>query len=1193
MFVRRAGMPLVLICCSIFILFAQSERGTITGAVSDSSGAVVPGATVTITNAATNVATTLTTNQTGNYTAPSLSAGTYDVRVEAGGFRPSEEKGLVLNAATTVRADAILEIGASKQAIEVQASAVQLHTEDAKSSVTISNKLVNDLPLVVGGAVRSPFDLAVLTPESKNLGGDNGFSLGGGQAASYGTTLDGISANTTRALSKSWVSSNSPSVEAITEFTVDTNGFKAEYGHAGGGVMTFVTKSGTNQFHGSAYEFLRNNDFDANNFFNNSKSIPVPIYKQNDFGVTVGGPVWIPKIYNGKDKTFFFFSYEGFRNRNGATGFTTTVPTPEMYQGDFSNWVDASGKQIPIFDPTTQVQNPDGTVTRTQFAGNKIPQSMFSPLAQKALSVFSGSTGLIKPNTSGAPGTIGYVTNNYAVDNGTDVQPVNKWSIKGDHIFNEKHRISGYYGYDRESVVPGPDGPPNLPGLWSNFNDLRQDSDVVRFSWDWALSATRFNHFYAGGDNWRQNHNPLQAYIGNWKDKFCLPNAPDCNQNLVNLSFSNGYFGQYQQPSAFQNQVGGQANNGSENTIYGYNDDFTWIHNNHSFKFGGQYQLSHYNGFGRQCVAGCAGFSYTETGVPNGTNPNAGGNPFASFLLGYADSGSLDTVRFIGQQWPYFAGYFQDDWRVTSKLVLNLGLRWDTTLPPTGLNDEWSNFSPTTPNPGAGGRAGAVIFAGSGPGRVGSRRLADSYFGAFGPHIGFAYSKDSKTVVRGSYARSFGAITTVSGSTHSMGFTLSQSFNNTSGGLYPTFLFDQGLPPWTAPPFINPSVSNGASPSWFQGQEATRPPEFNNFNLSIQRQIGSSMVVEAGYNGVMGSHLQSQLLNYNQVPTSYLTAFGSVAQSIGVLNSKLGSPLANEWGIGEPYPGFIKQWGSRATVAQALRPYPQYSSIDTYAGGGDHSGHSTYHALILSFQKRYTAGLTIQSSYVFSKLLTDSDSYWGSGQAADQYNRRLDKSIGQFDVTHNFKFAAVYDLPFGQGRKYLTRGPASWVLGNWRITSVNLYSSGTPVAVTTSYGLALSNGRTPAYVTSYEGWQPAQWANGSFDPAVDRFFSPYSAGPFPLQGTGTSLDAYGNATRYNPKLRQFPNLTENMSITRLFPIHESVQFEFRAEAFNVFNRVRFGTGSTQLQDPNFGRLTSSGDLLNTPRQLQLALKLYF
>jgi hypothetical protein len=1197
MFTPRVARACVAGLC-LFLLavvagLAQSERGTITGQVRDTSGAVIPGARVVVTDTATNSSTVLTTNDAGEYTAPSLGVGTYTVRVEKQGFRPSEVNGITLNAATTVRADASLEVGSSQQAVEVQASAVQLHTEDAKSSTTISNKLVNDLPLVVGGAVRSPFDLAVLTPESKNLGGDNGFSLGGGQAASYGTTLDGVSANTTRALTKSWVSSNSPSVEAITEFTVDTNGFKAEYGHAGGGVMTFVTKSGTNQFHGSAYEFLRNNDFDANNFFNNSKGIPIPIYKQNDFGATVGGPVWIPKLYKGKDKTFFFFSYEGFRNRNGANGFTTTVPTPEMYQGDFSNWVDANGKQIPIYDPTTQVTAANGTVRRTAFPGNKIPQSLFSPAATAALAAFSGPTGLIKPNTNAAPGTANYVTNNYVIANGTDVQPVNKVSVKGDHIFNEKHRISGYYGYDRESVLPGPDGPPNLPGNWSNFNNTTQNSDVIRFSWDWTFGPTKFNHFYAGGNNWRQNHDPLQASAGNWKSKFCLPNVPDCNQNLVNLSFSNGYFGQYQLPITFQNQIGANANNGSENTIYSYNDDFTWIHNNHTFKFGGQYQLSHYNGFGRQCVAGCAGFSYTETGVPNSTNPNAGGNPFASFLLGYADSGQLDTIRFIGQQYPYFAGFFQDDWRVTSKLVLNLGLRWETTLPPTGLNDRWSDFSPTTPNPAAGGIPGAVIFAGSGPGRVGTRSLANGYWDAFGPHVGFAYSANGKTVLRGSYARSFAAITSVSGSTHNMGFTLTQTFNNTSGGLQPTFLLDQGLPPWTAPPFINPSVSNGSSPSWFQNGEVTRPPEFNNLNFSIQRQIGSSMVADIGYNGVLGSHLQSQLLNYDQVNSAYLTAFGTPAQSTAVLNSKIGSALANQYGITAPYPTFVQQWGSRATVAQALRPFPQYSGIDTYAGGGDHSGHSTYHALVLSFQKRYTAGLTFQTSYVFSKLLTDSDSYWGGGGSADQYNRRLEKSIGQYDVTHNFKFAATYDLPFGKGRQYLTRGPASWILGNWRVTSINLYSSGTPVGITTTTSLPIGNGRTPPYITSYEGWQPAHWTNGNFDPAKDRFFVPYGSGPFPNQGINTPYYGIGNATRYNPKVRQFPNLNENMSVAREFPIHESVRLEFRAEAFNVFNRVRFGTGSTQLQNQSFGQLTGSGDLLNTPRSLQLALKLYF
>jgi hypothetical protein len=1204
---RRFAAVLVCLCCLSCAAFAQSERGTITGVIRDSSGAAVPGATVTVTETATNVATTLSTNGTGEYTVPSLAAGTYSVRVEKEGFRPLQEKGLTLNAATTIRADATLQIGTSTQEVEVQASAVQLHTEDAKSSTTISNTLVNNLPLVVGGAVRSPFDLATLTPESKNLGGDNGFSLGGGQAASYGTTLDGVSANTTRALSKSWVGSNSPSVEAITEFTVDTNGFKAEYGHAAGGVMTFVSKSGTNQFHGSAYEYLRNNDFDSNNFFNNaagrnadgSLKKPVPIYKQNDFGFTAGGPVWIPKIYHGKDKTFFFFSYEGFRNRNGANGYSTTVPTPEMYNGDFSNWVDSKGKQIPIFDPTSQVTNPDGTVTRPQFAGNKIPQSLFSPAAVKALQVYQNGAGILKPTGNAAPGTLGYVTNNYSVTTGTNVQPVNKLSVKGDHIFNDKHRISGYYGYDRESQVPGPQGPSTLPGLYTNYNDTQQASDVVRFSWDWTMSATKFNHFYAGGNNWRQNHNPPQEYINGWKD--CLPNVPECNDNLAVFSFSNGYFGQYQAfPGGFQNQIGGQANNGSENTIYSYNDDFTWIHNSHTFKFGGQYQLSHYNGFGRQCEAGCVGFNFLETGVPNGSDPNAGGNPFASFLLGYADSGSLDTVRFIGQQYPYFAGFFQDDWRVSSKLVLNLGLRWETQLPPTGLDDRWSDFSATTPNPGAGGILGAVLFAGSGPGRVGSRTLANGYWKAFGPRLGFAYSADSKTVFRGSYALSYGAVTTVSGSTHTMGFTLTQSFNNGSGGVFPAFPLDQGLPSWQAPPFINPSVTNGSSPSWFQNGEVTRPPEFHNFNFSIQRQLGSSMVAEVAYNGVMGTHLQTQLLNYNQLNPDYLTAFGSIDQSTAVLNSKLGSTLANQAGITEPYPGFTKFWSTHggATVRQALRPYPQYNGIDTYAGGGDHSGHSTYHAAIISFEKRYAAGLTFQTSYVFSKLLTDSDSYWGSGTAADHFNRGLEKSIGQFDVTHNFKFAGVYDLPFGKGRRFLTSGPGAWVLGNWRISSVNLYSSGQPIGVTTSYGLPLFNGRNPAYVTSYDGWLSTP-QNGSFDPnpaapnGGDRFFVPFKSGPFPSQGKGTALNGYGNATRYNPKARYFPNLTENVSVTRVFPIHEAIRMEFRAEAFNVFNRVRFGTGSTQLQDPNFGRLTSSADLLNSPRQLQLALKLYF
>lgn len=1154
----------------------QSERGSISGTVTDASGAVVPEARVTVTDVATNTSVTLVTSPAGDYTAPNLSIGRYTVRVEKQGFRAAAITDLTVNAATNVRADVNLQVGAAEQVVEVQASAVQLQTESAKTSVTVTNKLVDELPLVVGGALRSPFDLAQLTPEAKNIGGDNGFILGGGQAAAYTATLDGVSANTSRALSMSWVATNAPSLEAITEFTVDTNGFKAEYGHSSGGVMTFSSKSGTNDLHGSAYEFLRNNDLDANYFFSNLRGIPRQIYKQNDFGGSLGGPIWIPKIYNGKNKSFFFASYEGFRNRTGANAFTTTVPTPEMYNGDFSNWVDKNGKMIPIYDPTSQTTDANGNVTRNVFPNNQIPKSLFDPLSVQALNIYQSTSGVLKPNNGAAPGTVGYVNNNYLVTKGSTVTPYNKFSIKGDHNFSEKNRLSGYYGYNRQSLVAGPQGDPNLPGLYTTFNDLQQASDVFRMSWDHTFRPTLFNHFYAGGNNWRQDHKPPAEYIGNWKSKFCLPNVPNCNDNLINLAFS-GY-----------GSWGGTADNGSENTIYSFNDDLSWIKGRHQFKAGGMYQRTHYNGFGRQCEAGCVSFNTTETGRPGDTNfTTGGGNAFASFLLGWADYGSLDTVRFIGQEWPYFSGYFQDDLRVSSKLVLNLGVRWETTLPPIEAHNRWSDFSPATPNPEAGGIPGALIYAGSGAGRQGSRALADSYYRAFGPHLGFAYQMDSKTVIRGSYAISYGQLQTVTGSTHQKGFTLTTGFSNSSNGIQPTFLFKDGLPPWQAPPFISPSFANGQSIPWWQGREATRPPEMHNFNFSIQRQLSSTSVLELTYSGVMGTHLIAGLLQYDQINPTYLNTLGA-----SLLTQSVTSPAAVAAGITPPYPNFVTDWGSRATVNQALRPYPQYSGIDTSSGAGDHSGHSTYHAAVVRFEKRYGNGVSLQTSYVFSKLLTDADSYWPGANAMDFFNRHLEKSIGQYDITHNFKLGLVYELPFGRGKSMLSHGIGATVLGNWRLSATTYYSSGQPIAVYTTYGVPIFNGGDRPYVTSYDGWR-APTKGGSFDPSVDSFFVPYGTGPFPKQGTGTSLNGLGNETRYNPKLRYFPNLNENFSIAKSFPIHEQLRLDFRGEFFNAFNRVRFGTGSQTLQDPNFGQLTSNGDILNTPRQIQFALKLYF
>ena len=299
----------------------------------------------------------------------------------------------------------------------------------------------------------------------------------------------------------------------------------------------------------------------------------------------------------------------------------------------------------------------------------------------------------------------------------------------------------------------------------------------------------------------------------------------------------------------------------------------------------------------------------------------------------------------------------------------------------------------------------------------------------------------------------------------------------------------------------------------------------------------------------------------------------------------------------------MADWGSRATVAQALRPFPQYNGINTLSGGGDHSGHSTYHAAIARIEKRFSNGLTFSSSYVFSKILTDADSYWpgtNGGEAfrsfegnaaADHYNRGLEKSISSYDVTHNFKLGLSYELPFGKGKPMLAHGVASAILGNWRVSATNYYGSGQPLGIGTTYSLPIFAGRQVPYVSSNTGWRAPY--SGQFDPSVDNFFVPYGSGPFPAQGAGTPYNGIGNVSRYNPKIRQFPNYNENFSLAKTFPIREQLRLDFRAEFFNAFNRVRFGNGVQVIQDPNFGHLTSNTDILNTPRQIQFALKLYF
>ena len=1163
-------------------LWGQGDRGLITGTVKDATGAGVPNAQLTANHLATNTNYKTTSTASGDFTVASLPVGDYRVRIENTGFKTYVANDVAVAAGATVRLDVTLELGATQQTIEVNASAVSLTAETARVATEVSARLVDGLPLLVNGAVRSPFDLATTTAEVAG-GSDSTFRIGGGRIGAFGVTLDGTAATVARPDAQvSWGQINAPSVEALTEFSVESGGFKAETGHASGGTLSFVSKSGTNELHGDAYEFLRNQDLDARGFFAAQKAV----YKQNDFGVTVGGPVWLPRIYNGRNRTFFFFSYEGFRNRVGATATPYTVPPPEFFTGDLHNWVNSTGRMIQIYDPSTTTLV-GSTYQRTPFPNNQIPQSQFDPVA-KAIMAYAQP--LVKPNLPGlVPGTSAYVRNN-AVSFGTAQFPNNKYSIKADQVITSKQKIAFLFGRTREQDLGAGIGTPTLPIPLSG-NPGYNRSDIYRLSYDYTLSPTWLNRFYAGGNNWRQNHGAYSTFKDapqsdgiptvstGWKDKgICVPNWPDCNLNFPIENFSD------------ETTWGVGAPNGSDNLVAEFRDDMTKVKGSHTFKWGYYYNNTHYNGFGLTYIAGSENFSYLNTAIPLDTSQQTG-SAFASFLLGQASGYRLDTNRYIAGQYRTHQMYFQDDWRVTPHLTLNLGLRYEINLAPIYGNDILSNFDPSVPNPGADGRLGALVFAGFGQGRQNTHSLAPNWYGGVGPRLGFAYALNNKTTIRGAATRSYGPVINPLGSTHYLGFVQQITVStDPSQGLTPLFTLKNGAPFWAPVPQIDPSVSNGnTNVPYYNGKTATRESGELTYAFNIQRQIGNSMVAEIGYLGTLASDIQSSLLAYDQIPYQSLPANLNPFTAAGrtLLTSQITSAAAAAAGINAPFSQFTKVFGSGATVGQALRPYPQYALIDTISGGGDRLGHSTYHSMMLKLSKRYSAGLTLQASYVLSKALTDADNYSSSPTSMDASNLRLEKSIAGFDQTHNVKLTYVYELPFGKGKPYLAgRGVASAVVGGWRLAGIQQYVSGTPISVGTTVSFPIFNGTNRATVPTYDGWR-APVKGGKFDPFVDTFLQPASF--FGAQPT----TQFGNETRFNPKLRSWPGFNENFSLSRSIRLHsEQQRLDLRWETFNLFNRTQFGSlsGGATIQNPNFGLWRTQA---NTQRRMQVSVKLYW
>lgn len=1180
---RALRMPILLPVVWTGVCLAQADRGMIAGVATDAGGAAIPGVTVRATEVATNRAFNAVSNESGDFSLTSLPLGVYRVKVDKEGFQSVVHEGVRIDAGVTVRLDTKLALGAVQQTVVVSAEGgAQLQTDDAKVQNVVPDELIAGLPTVVAGQMRSPFDLAGITAQVN--GGDQDFRIGGGQQGAFGVTLDGASANTNRAGSTTWAAVNAPSLDAITQFTVETNGFKAEFGRAGGGLVSFVSKSGTNQIHGTAFDFIRNNAFDARGFFN----FVTPVYRQHDFGGTLGGPVVIPKLYNGRNRTFFFVSYEGFRNRVGGATTFAALPPKEFYDGDFRNAVsrtrnpDGSYIMYQVYDPaTTRFDAERNQYTRDPFPENRVPQARFDGITRKVID-------LVRPAMTGAfrtdvvPGTPQYWLENYW-QRGTSVNPNDKLSFKVDHTLTDRHRLSAYYAYSKRTGVPGPSGPPGIPGIMNPYTSPRNTSPVWRGSWDATVSPRVHNRFFFGINNFKDSNLHLSEG-GNWKDKICIPNAPDCNRNLP--IFVIGDFPQW----------GGNGFNGSENPVYSFNDDISFTRGKHMFKGGYMYEYSPYVGLGQQNGAGLVNFTTAMTNLPAQSNRNVGGGMgFASFLLGLGGSTTIHTPRRVGMQWKYHAMYFQDDWRVTPKLTLNLGLRYEFNEPAVNDGDKCADFDPLAPNPGASGRPGALVFCGMGEGRIGRRSIPPGWYGGWGPRFGLSWMAMPRTVVRLSAGTSYAPVKSITGSGHFQGFALIQTFPDQTGGIEPVMKLDQGVPPWPKPPFIDPTFSNNADVDWWQGREANRLPQNWSWTLTVQRETKFNLLVEAGYSAIIGTHLVADLLEFNQVDINQLPANASIFTASGraLLNTTFGNSnrLVTNAGFQKPY----REFPDNLTLARALKPFPQYNLVNT-RNGGDHSGHSSYHSLILKVTRRFSKGLVIDSSYVFSKMLTDSDSMWGTDTSVDHYNRRLEKSLSGQDRTHEGKINYVYELPVGRGKPWLKKGFLAQTIGGWRIGSVHRYASGAPLAFGGQFGFPIIGNRP--YISTYDGWR-APLTGNKFDPAVDRYFkTPTTAtwsgdtativeeGFFPLQ----PRDRIGNMTRYNPKARNFPILNENVSLAKQFFLTKErrTSAELRFEAFNLLNRTQFGTPNTNLNDvANLGLVRSQA---NTPRRMQFALK---
>jgi hypothetical protein len=1151
--------------------------------------------------------------------------GVYKVTVSASSFKTLEKTEVVVQINTTTSLDFTLQPGEVKETVTIVADAPGLQTESSDIGTVVDKRQIQDLPLALSASgqsfLRSVESFVFLTPGTVGPGTNSDSpssgifesKLSGGQNFSTEVLLDG--ASIAHAELGSTFDENAPSVEALDEFKVTTSTIPAAFGRTTGGIESFTTKSGGNSFHGTAFDILHNDKLNANSWSNDLNGASKPRDHQNDFGGNLGGPVWIPKLYNGRDKTFFFFNYEQYRNNVGTSNITT-LPTDAERTGDFSALlgpvlVDSSNNPIlnpcdntpvrkgQIFDPAT-ASCPTGFVGgRIAFPNNQVP--LRSTVAQNVLGFLN-----VHPNVAPAPGNLNGLINNFLFNSNKPIRTTTM-SFRIDQVWGDKNKFwFSYNDRDLEALNGTPVLPPPLD---QNFFRSRV-SHYLRFGWDRTISSSMVNHFGLGFNRLNDPSKGVAVTGADWPVVLGIGGAH--GPGFPQFSYGGSPLG-----VGYQGFGGGSFDNAIPNSLIVL-ESLSWIRGRHSMRFGFEWRHSQFSRIANANTS--PNFSFENFQTAFAANNTQTGDPFASFLLGLPHEESL-TISSHNPRWiqNYYAGYFQDDFKFKKDLTFNLGLRYEVDTPRHEAEGAQSVLDLATPNSGntavpiSPAVPGALIY-GSGA------RGANTYYKDVSPRLGFAYAPERlfgwfpNTVIRGGYGIYYSALSYSDfGDSLTSGTSVTPDFVS-QNKFTPVQSLDAGFPSFTPPSNANdPALLNGGFPNYV-APEYGRPGMVQNWSLEVQHQLATDLILSVGYVGTRGTRLRSNLVQINSIdPKFYSLGTTIETQTVG---SAQGQATLASLGVAIPN-WFIPLYGSNEPIGQLLRPFPQYQGISS--GVVENVGQSSYNALQTKLERRFRNGLNLLASYTFSKTLTDADSSFpffsafasNNFGAQNPFNLKSEKTLSYQDTPHAVVISYIYELPAGPGKKYLSHGVASKVLGGWQIGGVHRYQSGSPVIMNSfAPGPVFSGGnfkysRVPGvsiFSPDKSSFNPALPTGCTENPATGLFTSNTTnnyfncAAFFDQNAPGLVAQRgyqFGDLPLTLGNVRSDNYYSEDFAITKRTLIAEGHTLLLKVDIPNAFNRHIFGTLDGNITSGTFGIPKGPRGVINASRVIQITLRYQF